>query len=564
MSQANPDQNNNLNNTDTTASDAADKAADVVVNNDTPGGDADAAATPGAAVQGGDAAAAVTTPDDMDVDTLRANLAGGVQQPNQPADKATPVATVEPNEGADDPDDTDTGNEPGADDAAAAAATTPDPDAPLTEEEIWNIALDEEDADTFRTDAEKFLEQVELPPAATQIIEHYRTAAATAEESARSFESLGARDTIERTMNAFTQMATRYVQDGDTGEYLPDTTAVIDLLKTDFPNEYRQMIVDVNSQPSQKYIGKTVFQEFIKDGFGLTPEAMDNLNFFLANNGNLPMPAFKPPGINQEVAEAYWKSVDREKIDQELKSLNEIIGDEIYQSQESRDKAKFDLQQLNARLALQQNGLDANRNAAKSLEDQKMQFVAGIQAKAEENYLETSVAMINDFSGKLAKSLTMFDDAGAEIAGLSFATLVEKALSDSDGYAKNAQMQLQAKGISFDWNKGREALDILWRAENKIVALEANKANTRAIEAAKQEKLDAVRSLQGLEKELLGKITKSVTGGANKALDRKIKDAPKIKAIRAKTTGAGAQNTIGNVAEMPLEDLRRNLSQTQT
>jgi hypothetical protein len=158
----------------------------------------------------------------------------------------------------------------------------------------------------------------------------------------------------------------------------------------------------------------------------------------------------------------------------------------------------------------------------------------------------------------------MIEGDGAGVAALGIVTLVEKALTDDD-WSRYAQEDLNKKGINFDWKRGRAALDRLYEIEGKIAHLETGKHNPRAIEAAKRTKSDIIKELQGLERELVGKITNKVVTGSNKALQTKIKNAPRIPAVRPKA-GNGAANGDGvkpksNFDEMSKEELRKYLAE---
>lgn len=376
----------------------------------------------------------------------------------------------------------------------------------LSTEEVEEFKFTENaDPETFAKEAKEYLETLEIPAPLQIILE--RQAAEL--ETLRTAEPVAAEvpESDQRVINAFNTLGSKFVMDPDRQVHVPDTTELVKVLSTDFKEELPEVILALNSLPSAKYPGQTVYQEFLREYGGLDEAGMRNLETFLDNKGQLPIPTYVPDGIDPKVAEAYWKSPDREILDQTLEAAKATLADEMASDGE-RQLAKNAIQNIQARLVQLQKGLNSERQIEAQTKAQAEKQVEAIQAKAAQSYMDTSVEMLRSFSGKLAESLTLFDEKGAQVTALAYGTLIEKALTD-DEWAKYAQEDLKVRGVDFDWKKGRMALDTLWDIEHRIADLEANfPTKTRAIELAKKDKATALKAIKALETDLFGRIAK--------------------------------------------------------
>ena len=106
----------------------------------------------------------------------------------------------------------------------------------------------EADENTFFQEANEYLETVEITPELRTILNRYEARAQSAETALGEYDRLGDRQATGKTMTAFNQLLS-FRQDEASGEFVPDTTAVVDLLKTDYPGEYKQFVIDLNAQP---------------------------------------------------------------------------------------------------------------------------------------------------------------------------------------------------------------------------------------------------------------------------------------------------------------------------
>jgi hypothetical protein len=475
--------------------------------------------------------------------------------PEKPADdtktadaatKAAQADTKQPPAGTktakDDTKTAKTDDDAAADDTAAAAAAG--------EFKFTENADDE----TFEKEVADYLETVEITPEMQAILDR-RVAQVEALRTTAGTAAAPDADT-ERHMTAFNKLVD-FREDPDTRSFVPDTSELIALLEKDYSKELPQVIIDLNSRASGKYPGHTLYEEFIRDAFELTPEGMENLDYFFKNKGQFPTPAFVPEGINKNFLGAFWNSPDREQILAEVDKLNFVITDDA-STNEEKSRAQFELANINKRLGQVQAGLDAQDEKIKFAKQQQGVAREQITKAAEASYLNTSVELTRAFGQKLSKSFEgILDATGASVTGLSYASLIQQALTD-DEWSKYAQEDLTKQGIAFDWAKGRAALDKLYDVERKIADLTAVKANARAIELAKRDKLSVLQEISTLETELAGKIVKKVVSGHTTTLKTKVQNTKKAPAVRPKVNAGGAQNTARtNFDDMSLADLRK-------
>lgn len=457
--------------------------------------------------------------------------------------------------------------------AAEEAAKIADPEkakvevAPVDELLAYKIP-DDVEGEKFDEAAKEYLEKVELPPAVQQILDHKDKLLAESEAKTveNPYADLGEVETVAKTLKAVNRLADfREIPDVITGKpvFVPDTTGIRELLDTDFAKEKPQFLYDLNTEPSKKYPGATLFQQFIKDGFDLDAQAMETLNYFVSNKGQMPLPPVVPEGIDQKFLKAFWLSEDRVDIEARLDAAQKVLADQ-YADEGTKAEAREALRKINSNLSFVQNGIDARDNTQKEIEQQRLNEQNAVSAAAAKTYLDTSVVMLRDVAAQLKTALAdVMDEGGSGITGLGYAALIEKALTD-DEWAKYAQEDLAKEGVKFDWKKGREVLDQLWQIEHKLAAQEKAGANPRAIEASKQAKSVILKELKGYQKEVQGQIIAKAVGGASKKLEAKTKDAPKVPVGRTKPNGTGTDNANGKKFEdLPLPEMRQAIREAE-
>ena len=415
------------------------------------------------------------------------------------------------------------------------------------------------DPETFRAEAEAYLERVEIPEPLQKIIDHYREAATATESIVQQYRQVGDIEAVSKLSQAFNALVD-YKQEPETGFFVPDTEPLRQLLESEFKHEATQLVVDLNAAPSEKYQGYTRFQEFIRDGFGLNDTQMTSLDEFLQTGGRWSTPRFVPDGVDPKAAEAYWKYPERTALQQEIETRVETLRNE-FATETEKAVARQELATMNARLLQIQQGYDA-ADRMKAEEARNRQGFEAQRAKAVEQEFLTAVnGIANQISQQIAKALTFVDGPAAGVVADGIVSLVRNAYSPEPFEADHAKNALKERGIVHDWSKGRALLDRLFAAQDKASRQMANPAtNPRAVEITKQQIAATMREIQAEHKEIIGKITRSVAGGASKALKTKIEAAPKVQAVRAKVAGGGSPGGP-ELDKMSLADLRKNLSQ---
>lgn len=490
---------------------------------------------------------------DLTVEEQREFISTGVMPEKKVEEaKAEPVKEEAPKEEVVEVDEGDKGVE--------EPKEEPKPETPT--EEPFKFTEDADD-ETFAKEREAYLATVEITPELQTIIDRQnkQLEAFTAEKT--KIAELGELDTVERSVKALNQLAN--YRKNEAGEFVPDTTALAELLQTEFAKELPQIVQDIAALPSQKYQGTPMFVEFIKDYFQLEDAGMKELFTFLNTGGKTAFPSFVPEGIDTRVSDAFWQSVDRIEIEDSLEANRSILADTMA-TQEEKQLAQNAIKAINARLAQVQAGIEATKAQTARTQADAARQAETLNANAAKNYVDTSVSLLREFSEKTAKNLTFLDDKGASMTALAYTTLVEKALTD-DEFSKYAQEDLAKHGITFDWKSGRAVLDRLYDVEYKIVQQEAQGMNSRAIEQSRREKANILREIKGLETQLMGTLTKAVVQGSNKALETKVAEAEAKKSpavrpkVQAKETAPAAQPTDIDYSKMSPEEIRSRIGE---
>lgn len=486
-------------------------------------------------------------------------------QDNPPAPEATPGAAnnAAPDKAADGakpddkvaepPKDEKAVEEPPKDEKSAEAA--PDP-----EEAIKAFKFTENADEATRIAEEKaYLDLFdEIPEGVRQMIEIRDKRIAELAEAAKPPETDA--ETVKH-MKAFDRLVER--RQAEDGTWVHDTEGLRELLQTSYPTEYKQLIADINSAPSNKYPNSTLLEEFIQDGFGLDDTAMETLGMFFENGGKLPTPAYVPPGIDPKSQDAYWNSFSKKVIDDRLERITYALNDASATDQERAD-ARAELANINAQLAREQRAIDRDREDRQRESQTKYRVLQDIENEGVDNYVKTTIGILDQAQKDLADDLTMFDAAGASITAAAYAQLVSNALSDAGEFSKAAQKELVAQGIVVDWGAAGAAVNELLDIEKKLAALRRDKANPRAIENVLNRKRTVLQDFKGFEKSLTGQIVAKLTAGAGSALKAKIEDATanggKAKGFRPKVAGSNVpQGADVDFDSMSLEEINAYL-----
>lgn len=449
------------------------------------------------------------------------------------------------------------------DDAAEIAEETDEPAADAAPAFAFTEDADE---DTFRAEADKYLAQVEITPELETILNRYRDEADRNRQAIQQFETVGDFETVSRTVAAFRGLVE--FRQNEFGEFAPDTAALREYLRTEYPREHRAVYEDFLAEPSPRYAGLTVLQEYLKDGFGVTDGTLEAVDYMLRHN-RLPVPEFTPRGLDPKVAEAYWNSPRRAEIEQSLEIALGTLTNE-YSSEDEKRLAKANLEALNAELRQAQLGFDAARRnqEERAAREQHARNQREMLALREFNTATAEVS--SQLAKSVAKALTFVEGNAAEVVADGITSLVRGAVSPDPDEATYYRERLKQRGIVHDWSRGRAILDRLYDTDRKLVAqVQTQDINPKAIEATRKTKAAILQELANEQKAVIATIVKAVAKNATTTLEKKIADAPKFKAVRSKTGTAPASApkrpaipTAEELAGDPkkLEELRTRLA----
>lgn len=446
--------------------------------------------------------------------------------------------------------------------AAQAAAAEEDSQAAPPPAEFDFAFTPDADLETFRAERETLIGMIEMPPQVQEMLE--RDARYIAELEAKASPFAGD-DTAAEHIAAFDQLI-EFVADPDNPQaFVPNTAGVIGLLEKHYPNEMPHVIRDLVSQPSPKYAGHTLMQEYIRDGFGLDATAMKELDAFIHNGGMFNVPKFVPEGIHPSLIEAFWTAENRDEYQEKLEAANFTISRDPEATTAEKDAAKAKLNEINRTLSQVQEGIDARKRAIVDTRQNTLNETQAIQHEAVDQFTTTTLGIVDLIAKDAVKGLALMDGDGAALTGSGIGTMIINAFSEDDGYAKHYQAELAKRGVTADWAKAFELRDQLFNAETKLVALGKKRGvNPRAIQNATRDKDAIVKEMLGLAKEASGKINSKIVGGAGKKLTAQIEGAAPQVAVRLKGTppaGAPADPTpnFDKMSQPELQDwMRKN------
>lgn len=412
----------------------------------------------------------------------------------------------------------------------------------------------------FEKKAKEYLESVEIPPQMQTIIKRYEE---EAKKRAETVDFLGEEDVevAKKVIDSFKRIVS-FRQD-ETGEFVPDTEGLKMLFLSDFQKELPYVLRDLNTLPSTKYQGHTVFQEFIRDYANLDDAGMMNLQYVIESGGKLPIPDFVPEGLTPQYSEAYWQSPDREQIAEVVREAMDVIKDETAPEYD-KQMANARLAQINQRLYQVQIGINAMKQQAAAAKQIEQRNKEAVEQTATKNYIDTTKSLLESFTKEISGYLTdIFDESGAPLAAFGITRLAEAAVA-GDEYSNIARQKLAEMGIKYDWNKAAGSIERLWQAEQKIAKLTLENANSLAVKVARDEKATVLREIKRYEKELAGQITKRLIEGYSKRLKKKTASVAKPAVVKNKVS-SGLQGTTTpaepNYDAMSLEELRARIGE---
>lgn len=445
------------------------------------------------------------------------------------------------------------GEEAPADAKAAGEEEQPRPAAEEAKPFEFTADADEE---TRAKEEAAFLEQYELDPATQNMLDHRNAQIETLKAELATRPEVGGDADFVQALDTLVE----FRKDEATGRMVPNTDGLIGYFQKNFKAELPQLIVDLNSLPSEKYAGATLMQEFIHDTFDLDAEAMQRFDRFTQNGGRFDVPDFVPEGIEPRLTEAFWLNPDRDMIVQQLERIDWTLNKDVDATAADKQAAQNQLQELNGKLAILQDGYDAKKAQREAVIANRQNNITALQHATVDRFVETTGAILDEIGLESSKGLD-FMGAGAELTGLAIGNLIQNSFSDNEGDAKRCQDKLAKHGITVNWPEAFALRDKLFEAIGQVVSLEKQQGvNPRAVEKAKQQVDAVVQELRGKAKQVAGQINAKMATGAGKKLEADIAGAKRIPAAKPRTQGdAASKPATVNYDDMPLDELRREI-----
>lgn len=446
-------------------------------------------------------------------------------------------------------------DEPAGDDAAKA-------DVPS--EESFEFAPDA-DFETFELTKAAYLETVEITPELEAIHDRYEAEIA----NLRGAAVIGNDSpTITKTIEALGRIYETEVVDGD---IKPNTKPLVEVLRTDYSNEFSDISRDILEADSTKYPGMSVFEERLVDDLNATPDKLKNILVYLnSDNASLPIPPPSvPKGVDAKLADAFREVGEPKRfeieslvtevarLETELKeTTEEYYKDQIIASiNEAKGKLGIELNML-SRI---QTGINSERSQAETAQRQATEAAQNFERETWNAYNNEIFTISDNFAKDLAPKLSFVEGEAALAMSRNILARVNNALAfdvdsqmnlvpdpNADYFAK----QLKEEGVQFEFDKGRELLLKHLKATRKVATLEHKRASPAAIENAKREKAAVLKDIKVEQQALLGQISAKYVSSSNKTLSTKVEKLnaakQKTRAVISKSNGNVPQKT-GNV-----------------
>ena len=444
---------------------------------------------------------------------------------------------------------------PGGDDAAKDGAPT---------DEVFEFAP-EQDFETFERTKAAYLETVEITPELKAIHDRYEAEiAALRETTANGNDS----PTISRAVEALGRIYETEVVEGD---IKPNTKPLVEVLRTDYSNEFSDISREILEADSTKYQGMSVFEERLVDDLNATPEKLKNILAYLqSDTSNLPIaPPLVPRGIDEKLADAYAEVGEpkRFEIESLLTEVARLEG-ELGETTESyyKDEIIKQINDVKAKLSSEvnmlsriQTGINSERRNTETAQRQAFEAAQKFERETWDAYNTEIFTIADNFAQDLAPKLSFVEGETALAMSRNVLARVNNALAFdvdaqmnliADPTAEYFAKQLKEEGIDFDFAGGRNLLLNHLKATRKLATLESRRASPAAIENAKREKAAALKDIKVEQQALLGQISAKYVASSNKSLSAKVEKLneakQKTRAVISKSNGNLPQKT-GNV-----------------
>lgn len=378
-------------------------------------------------------------------------------------------------------------------------------------------------------------------------------------------------ETVKEIVMAFDALFDMVPVAEGSSELVPNTAPAINLLRTNYGNEFRSIAEGILASDSTKYAGSSLMEEILVDNFGRDKAQ----NMLAYGHANIPLPVIPagvnlPAGMAEGLKEAYMQLPEPERF--EIEGLANDVRDLEDRLKDASEYARPDLEQeltekrnrLNGKIFTIekiQSGLNADRDTKARTERQNKEQAAAFLDKVNTAYNTEIFGMADTFSKDLAPRLTFADAAVQPALARDINTRVFNALAftinDDGSYSPDPMAdyyagQLAQEGVKFDFAKGRELLKQHHNATARVIALQ-NTPNTspQAIERAVKKKEGLMNEIRANQVDLMGQISTKYVKGVGNALGAQTQALlEKKQAARPRVVGNAAGN--GGAAPKPV------------
>jgi len=414
-----------------------------------------------------------------------------------------------------------------------------------------------EDADleTLNSELDTYLEKVEVSAPVQAAIDRYKSVAENAVNEVRELKGSTSFETTQKLNEGIDSMLEYAPHPIQSNILVPKTEKFRELLKSEVPEAYEQFAEDILSEPSAKYQGQTRLTEIFIDGVGADSRLLNVIDQYRQAHMNgepvaaIPIPSFVPEGIQPQYADAFWNLSNRDETMDAAQSAYQVLSDPNSADWE-KQTAQQTLNQINSELKKDQNYFDQQKLAQQNQATQTQRIEAQIENETRQDYFR-GVGVLQEHLADTLQS-KFADTFGESTLTLTNAIVsrISVALGD-DEMGMLERSRLQKEGVKADWESGKSALDEYYtglmavrKLENQIKMMEQNGSQPRAIENTKRAIENKQRAIQttlknikGMQKELLGQLSAKLVSGESAATEKKIANAPKVKAVRPKGNG---------------------------
>ncbi len=433
--------------------------------------------------------------------------------------------------------------------------------------------------DEFVEQEKAYLETVEVTPELTAILARKDAEIASQREVLSELENVANKDSLIKLGGAMNRLFETEID--DKGAVKVNALPLVQLLRTDYKDEFRAIAEEIFASDSQSIPDATLFEEILVDFVGL--DKANKIVAFAKAAAPLPVMAHipLPQGVEEANKEAYFRlpEVKRYQIEgyvQEVNALEAEFNDPDTSQWRKEDIApvlqeKRDL--LEAEIeAVADKQRNINNERQREEVGQRQRAAAEMQFRNTVNttYNSELFGIADAFAQDLAPRLTFADTDTQLSQARNIMSRVSNALDfiiNPDGTFTNNPVadhyakQLAEEGVKYDFAKGRELIQRLYKATEKMTALKARNASPQHIESVRKEKTKLETDIKIEQKQLLGQLSTKYVKSSGSALNKQI-DAvtAKKQAVRSIVPGRSDSSMKARPTKDAIEDYNRRVA----